>query len=127
MKNKIAFLFLRVSLGMVFLMFGIGKFRNDIWAETIRGMDFFLKLPWDVSISVFLIGVLEVLTGTALIVGAFTRFFSVAAAVQLLGILILLKFGEIRDIALLGAAIYMILVRDESFGVDWLRKGRAGG
>lgn len=33
MKNKLAFLIIRVSLGIVFLIFGIGKFKNDIWAE----------------------------------------------------------------------------------------------
>ncbi len=56
MKNKLAFLAMRVTLGIVFLIFGIGKFRHDIWAETIKGMDFFLKLPWNVNISVVVIG-----------------------------------------------------------------------
>ena len=100
------------------MVFGIGKFRGDIWAETIKGMDFFLKLPWNVSISVYLIGALEVLTGVALIIGLFTRFFAALAAVQLIGIIILLKFQETRDIGLLGMAIYMVIVNDESFGID---------
>jgi len=56
MKNNFVSLIMRISLGTVFLMFGIGKFRNDIWAETIKGMDFFLKLPWNVNISVVVIG-----------------------------------------------------------------------
>lgn len=118
---------MRVSLGVVFLLFGIGKFRNDIWAETIKGMDFFLQLPWDVHISVFLIGIMEVLTGTALILGLFTRFFSAVAAVQLIAILILLKFEEVRDIGLLGMALYLISVENESFGIDWLMQKKKAG
>lgn len=120
MKNKIVFLFMRVSLGLVFLIFGIGKFRNDIWAETIKTMDFFTRLPWDVNISVALIGITEILTGVALIIGLFARFFAAAAAAQLIGILILLKFQETRDIGLLGMAIYMTIVNDDFFAIGRL-------
>jgi uncharacterized membrane protein YphA (DoxX/SURF4 family) len=124
MKNKLAFLAMRVALGIVFLIFGIGKFKNDLWAETIRTMDFFLRLPWDVNISLAFIGIAEMLTGAALIIGLSTRFFAAVAAAQLIGILILLKFQETRDIGLLGMAVYMIFVRDESFSVDYLWKKR---
>ncbi len=117
MKNKIAFLILRLTLGIVFLIFGIGKFANDGWAQTIRSMDFFLKLPWDVDLSVFLIGIMEVSTGIALITGLFTRFFALLAALQLCMILILLKFEEIRDIGLLGAAIFTAIVSDDFFSL----------
>jgi uncharacterized membrane protein YphA (DoxX/SURF4 family) len=127
MKNKFMFLIMRVSLGVVFLLFGIGKFRNDLWAETIRTMDFFTKLPWSVNISVVLVGIMEILTGGALIIGIFTRFFAAAAAFQLIAILILLRFEEIRDIGLLGMAICMAIVKEDSFGVDWSLKKRRGG
>lgn len=127
MKNKFAFFVMRFSLGLVFLFFGIGKLYNDIWAETIRGMDFFIKLPWDINISVVVIGIAEILTGLALIIGLFTRFFAIVAATQLIGILVLLKFGEVRDIGLLGMAIYMMIVNDDTFTIDWLwRKIRGG-
>ena len=122
MKNSFAFLAMRVTLGVVFLIFGIGKFRNDIWADTIRNMDFFLRLPWDVNTSLVFIGITEILTGAALIIGLFTRLFAALSVAQLMGILILLKFGEIRDIGLLGAALYMAFTENESFGVDWLWK-----
>lgn len=119
---------MRVGLGIVFFTFGIGKFSNDIWVETIRNMDFFIRLPWNVNISVALVGITEVLTGAALIIGLFTRFFAFAATAQLIGILILLKFGETRDIGLLGMALYMALIKEDSFGVDWLwKKVRKGG
>ena len=118
MKNKTAFLILRLTLGIVFLIFGIGKFTNDGWAQTIRSMDFFLNLPWDVNLSVFLIGIAEVSTGTALIIGLFTRFFALLAALQLCAILILLKFEEARDIGLLGAAIFMAVAPDDFLSLN---------
>ncbi len=127
MKNKLAFLAMRVALGIVFLIFGIGKFKNDLWAETIKTMDFFLRLPWDVNISVALVGITEILTGAALIIGLFTRFFAAVAAAQLIGILILLKFQETRDIGLLGMAIYMVMVDNSVFAIDRLwRKNKRG-
>ena len=127
MKNKLAFLAMRATLGIVFLIFGIGKFRNDIWVETIRSMDFFIRLPWNVNISVALIGITEILTGTALIIGLFTRFFAAVAAAQLMGILVLLKFQETRDVGLLGMAIYMTVMANDTFAIDWLwRKNKRG-
>lgn len=117
MKNRFAFLILRLSLGLVFLIFGIGKFRNDAWAQTIRNMDFFLRLPWDIGVSVFLIGLTETVTGLALITGLLTRFFAVMAALQLSAILVLLNFQETRDIGLLGAAIYIAVVNDCFFSI----------
>jgi len=122
MKRKIAFTILRVTLGAVFLLFGIGKFRNDVWAEAIRHMELFIRLPWDVNISVALIGLSEVITGLFLILGLFARFFAGLASIQLIAILILLNFEESRDIGLLGAAIYMALIEENSFGIDNIRK-----
>jgi len=118
MKNKTAFLIMRTSIGIVFLLFGIGKLRNDVWAETIKTMDFFLKLPWGVNLSVLVIGIVEMATGVSLIIGLFTRFFASLAALQLLGIVILLKFEEIRDIGLLGAVVYMAFAKNDALSVD---------
>ena len=118
MKNKIAFTILRVGLGVVFLIFGIGKFQGDIWAETIKGMEIFQSLPWSVDITVLLIGASEVATGTFLILGIFTRLFAAVASLQLITILFLLQFQEIRDIGLLAAAVYMALARNKSIELD---------
>ena len=125
-KKNIAFLILRISLGVVFLLFGIGKFQNDIWAQTIKTMEFFVKLPWDVNISVILIGTMETITGLALITGLFTRFFAGLAALQLICILILLKFEETRDIGLLGAAIYITIDKNNPFSLDSLLRNKRG-
>jgi len=127
MRDKIAFCVLRVGLGIVFLLFGIVKLRNDPWAETIKNMDFFLRLPWDVNLSVFLIGLSETLTGIALIIGLFTRFFSGLACAQLMGILILLRFQETRDIGLLGATIYLMIVKSDFFSIDGVLAKQKGG
>ncbi|UCC95616.1 MAG: DoxX family protein [Candidatus Omnitrophota bacterium] len=122
MKKKIAFFILRVGLGVVFLIFGIGKLQGDIWAQTMSTMDFFKNLPWDVNISIYGVGILEILTGIFLIIGLFVRIAASVAALQLIGILILLQFQEIRDIGLLGAAVFLSVRRDDSFGIGWVIK-----
>ena len=113
---------MRLSLGVVFLIFGIGKFQNDIWAHTIRNMEFFQRLPWSLDLTVRLIGITETMTGIGLIAGFFTRFFAALAAIQLMAILILLKFEETRDIGLLGAAIYLSLAGSDTWGLGNLCK-----
>jgi uncharacterized membrane protein YphA (DoxX/SURF4 family) len=124
MKQKIAFLLLRISLGAIFLIFGIGKFRGDLWAQTMQGMDFFQNLPWAVGISIVLVGALEVTTGAFLILGLLRRWASAMAAIQLTGILWFLNFQEIRDIGLLAIALYLVLTCEGSWGIDWLMKHR---
>jgi uncharacterized membrane protein YphA (DoxX/SURF4 family) len=124
MKQKIAFLLLRISLGVIFLIFGIGKFRGDLWAQTMQGMDFFQNLPWSVGISIVLVGALEVITGAFLILGLLRRWASVIAAIQLTGILWLLNFQEIRDIGLLAIALYLALTCEGAWGIDWAMKHR---
>jgi len=118
-KEKIGLLLLRISLGVVFLIFGVGKFRGDIWVRTIESMDLFKRLPFSVDIAVFATGVLEVATGCGLILGLFRRWFSVLAALQLTAILFLLQFQEVRDLGLLGAAVYMALIKRDSWGIDY--------
>ncbi len=101
-------LILRVGLGIVFLIFGIGKFLGDEWADTMRSMGFFSYLPWSVDKSIILAGIFETLTGIWLISGKFVRIFSALAALQLVTIMILLSFQgikEVRDIGLLCMAI----------------------
>jgi cytochrome c oxidase subunit 2 len=121
--HRVAFLVMRISLGLVFLLFGIGKLNNDIWAQTIMAMDVFHRLPWDVSYTVVLIGIFEIVTGICLMIGLFTRIFAAFAALQLGMILVLLKFQETRDIGLLGAAFFMAFVNHDSWGVDqYIRK-----
>ncbi|MGE5280415.1 MAG: DoxX family protein [Deltaproteobacteria bacterium] len=111
-QNRWLFLIPRVSLGVVFLIFGIGKFRDDLWAQTIRSMDFFGHLPWPVQVSVVAIGILETVTGALLVLGCLTRVAAGLAAMELCGILFLLNFQEVRDIGLLGMAVYLACLTD---------------
>jgi uncharacterized membrane protein YphA (DoxX/SURF4 family) len=111
-----------VSLGIVFLRFGLGKLQHDYWARTIMMMDIFKLLPWDVSVTVQIIGLVEVITGIALISGFFTRLFAGIAGLMLMGILVLLNFSEIRDIALFTQALFLVMTKDEAYGICSLFK-----
>lgn len=124
MKNKVAVLILRISLGAVFLVFGIGKFQNDIWAQTIRNMTVFELLPWSTDVTVIVVGVIELITAAGLILGFFTRWFAALAALQLAAIMVLLNFQQIRDIGLLGTAIYLTLSGNDWGGIIQLIRNR---
>jgi len=96
---------------LVFLIFGIGKFRGDEWADTMRSMEFFARLPWKVEVSIILAGISETIVGLGLLSGRFVRIFAGLAALQLIAILILLYFSgiyEVRDIGLLFMALALI-------------------
>lgn len=122
MLKKSLLLILRVSLGIVFLRFGLCKLQHDYWARTIMMMDIFKLLPWDVSVTVQIIGLVEVITGIALISGFFTRLFAGIAGLMLMGILVLLNFSEIRDIALFTQALFLVMTKDEAYGICSLFK-----
>ncbi|MDP8266392.1 MAG: DoxX family protein [Candidatus Aceula meridiana] len=107
MKNKIAFIILRASLGIVFLIFGIGKFTGDYWARSMEAMPVVQAMPWPAQYSVWGLGAVETLTALLLISGLWLRPAAIAAALQLAAILIALQFQEIRDIALLGVAVFL--------------------
>jgi uncharacterized membrane protein YphA (DoxX/SURF4 family) len=120
MRNRIALLLLRGSLGVVFLLFGIGKLNNDLWAQTMRSMDSFKGLPWDIQASIIIVGVIEIITGAFLILGFYTRYIAGVAAVLLIAIVWLLQFQELRDWGLLGIALYLTLIKEQTWGIDWL-------
>ena len=108
MKN-ISSVFLRFGLGIVFLLFGIGKFMNDVWAVTIRNISFY-KFLGGSDLVIYLIGALEVIIALALIFNFKVKLFSGIASLELISILIMLNFGEIRDIGLLGASLALFFM-----------------
>ena len=125
--NPLSFLILRLGLGVVFLVFGIGKFQADQWVQTIHSMEFFSHLPWSVDTSVVLIGVFEIFTGLALILGFFCRFFALIASCQLVLILVFLSiYGiqEIRDIGLLAGTLVLFLTKEDFLSLDAFFKSR---
>lgn len=126
MKNP-PLIFLRFGLGITFLIFGIGKFMNDIWAKTITSMDFYKFLGGGMWI-VYLIGAVEVLIALALILNFRVKLFAAIASLELITILILLKFSETRDIGLLGASLaLMFMTKDRNVEKDLKRESLARG
>ncbi len=126
MRERVGLTLLRVSMGVVFLIFGVGKFQGDVWAQTIESMEIFQRLPWPTGLTVKMIGTAECLIGGLWILGLWRRWVSVAAALQLLTILFLLQFQEVRDIGLLGAAVYLALVSGDSYGLETLGRNSRG-
>lgn len=118
---------LRLGLGIVFLAFGIGKFKGDEWVDTMRSMGIFSYLPWSVDTSVILAGILELLVGLGLVLGLFTRFFSLLASLEMVSILILLfiyGIHEIRDIGLLAGTVCLIFNDADFISLDHFLKKR---
>lgn len=120
-------LLMRLGLGVVFLFFGIGKFRNDEWALMMHSMDFFQTLPWKVEVSILISGILEVATGACLLAGFYLRLAALLAACQLSAILVLLGYQEIfeiRDIGLLAMAISIAVSPRTGWRLDsWVVHG----
>ena len=100
---------LRLGLGIVFLIFGIGKLRQDIWFATMKSMHMFSMFGSQINYFIYFVGIVEIVIGISLVMGLFTRFFALLAALELVSILILASFWKIRDIALLAAAISLII------------------
>ena len=118
MKKPVSSFILRIGLGLIFLFFGIGKFQNDIWAETMKNMPIFSLIPLNINTIVTIDGVIEVLTGIFLILGIFTRMTALIASLQLAAILFLLKFEETRDIGLLAMAISLTITGSNFLSID---------
>lgn len=104
-----------MSLGVVFLWFGLDKFINPgfwtMWVPGIvhEGLDKLLQVDVFPSL-LYLIGVYELVTGVALVLGLLVRYVAGTAAV-FLGLIIVTSGVSpvVRDIGLLGIAIYLAL------------------
>ena len=105
MRTSFPYHLLRISLAVVFLFFGIGKFQNDIWADTMRNMPIFHIFGTSPDLWIYAVGVIELIIAASFIFNRYTQFFAGFASLELLSILFLLHFGETRDIGLLGATL----------------------
>ena len=111
---------LRATLGAVFLLFGIDKFRHpDRWVYWVP--------QWvgdyiDPSTFIFLGGIFETLIAVLLISGLFTRLAALASALFFISVLVFIGADDTttRDIGLLGEALALIL----SGGGKWSLDGR---
>jgi thiosulfate dehydrogenase (quinone) large subunit len=80
----IAYLLLRLTLGVVFLFYGIGKLRMGLGVFNQRLVDRFeasLLSAWSVSAFAWVLPFVEVVVGALLVLGLFTRWALVAAGV----------------------------------------------
>lgn len=109
---------LRISLGILFLFFGIDKLINPNswigwvprWIWGVMDIDFFILSQ----------GILEALIGALLVGGLFTRIVAAIASILMLLIIVSIGFNDIaiRDIGLLGASLSLILLGGGELSVD---------
>ena len=113
-------LILRIGLAFVFFYFGIDKFIHlEANAAIIRSFAF---VPVNATIFTIFNGVLEVMVGTFLVLGLFSRITAGIASVMLTSIILVFWFKQHiflqRDIGLLAIALFLLLNGGGRFGFD---------
>lgn len=116
---------LRFGLGSVFLYFGIYEklYKPDITRQIIDGLN--INIPISLGLFIFLFGVLELVVGSFLVLGFYTRITALIASVMILGII--LQFGYLnvpRDPALLAIALSLVITGSKKFSIDRLMDKR---
>ncbi|MFH1846315.1 MAG: DoxX family membrane protein [Candidatus Omnitrophota bacterium] len=117
MRNKMGILLLRISLGALFIVFGIGIFQCDSTALAIRNILTYCYLPWSLDLTVKIIGILEIIIGFFLITGAFVKIVALFGVVLLITVFILSGFRELRDIVLISAGIAIFISNADPFNL----------
>jgi putative oxidoreductase len=134
MRTAKAIVLIRLLVGWVFLSEGVQKF---LFPDTL-GVGRFVKIgiPWPQVMAPF-VGTVEILCGTLVLVGLFTRF----AAIPLLGVISVALYStkivtfsklgfwvtlhEARtDVSMLLALIFLMLVGGGSWSLDAARHSR---
>jgi putative oxidoreductase len=129
-----AVLLIRILVGWVFLSEGIQKF---LFPDAL-GVGRFVKIgmPWPQVMAPF-VGVVEIVCGTLVLVGLFTRF----VAIPLLGVITValystkvVTFSKLgfwgtlhdarTDVSMLLALIFLVLVGGGSWSLDAVRRSR---
>jgi uncharacterized membrane protein YphA (DoxX/SURF4 family) len=120
--QRYAQLSLRLGVGVVFLIFGLDKFRSEqaqfaSWADWVPGW-FSLLIGGQVKAFIYVLGIFEVLVGLAFLTGYLLFWAALLSSVFLLATVLLstsgLFFGKIdqstiRDIGLLGGTLSLML------------------
>ena len=104
----------RHGLGIIFLFFGIDKFLiHEFYVSWFTATErLTVILPFhDISLSIYMIGVIELLLAALLFVGIGVRWVSVASSVWLIAILFIAGYPSSfpQDIGLLGISVMLIL------------------
>jgi uncharacterized membrane protein YphA (DoxX/SURF4 family) len=120
--QRFAQLSLRLGVGVVFLSFGLDKFRSEqaqfaSWADWVPGW-FSMLIGGRVKGFIYVLGVIEVLVGLAFLTGYLLFWAALLSSVFLLATVLLSTSGlalgkidqsTIRDIGLLGGTLSLML------------------
>lgn len=119
-KQIISILSLRIALGIIFLISGIGKLFLGM-APPLDKILFFIPL----NVSAYLLGLLEFIVGVLLLLGLLTRIAAWISAALLVIFLIsgaalgiFAQAGLLKDVGLLAAAVCLALFGHGCWGLD---------
>ncbi|MEK6867393.1 MAG: DoxX family membrane protein [Nanoarchaeota archaeon] len=116
---------LRTGVAVVFLIFGIDKFFHvNAWLAYIPpwAAQF---IPMDLTLFMYIQGIIEVLLGFLLLIGFWSRTVSFICALHLAGIIVAVGYNEIsvRDFGLFMATLALSLREQMKWSVDgWMKK-----
>ncbi|OAT80604.1 oxidoreductase [Bacillus sp. MKU004] len=122
--QQLGALILRIALGLTFFVHGFVKFQGGI--ENTAGFFESLGLP---GFAAYVVALIELIGGVAMILGFGTRVTAVLFAFIMLGAIAKVKLaggflgngqgaGYELDFALLAMSVYFILVKTASFSLD---------
>ncbi|RDW17276.1 DoxX family protein [Oceanobacillus chungangensis] len=123
-KNEIGKAILRVVLGLTFFIHGLSKFQGGI-SNTVGFFDS-IGIPGFLA---YVIGIIEVIGGIALVLGIGTRIIAILFALIMVGAIITAKFsagflgngqmaGYELELALLAMSIYFVLANKSVLSLD---------
>ncbi|WP_126424970.1 DoxX family protein [Brevibacillus marinus] len=123
-KEQIAATIIRVVLGIIFFAHGFDKVSNGL--ANIAGWFASIGLP---GVLAYLVAIIELVGGLALIIGLGTRYVAVLTAIIMVGAIGKVKLangllggsqgaGFELDLALLAMSVYLILHDRSAFAVD---------
>ncbi len=119
-KNPASALFvLRLGLAFVFIWFGITQLQHPLqWISFLPG--WVASLPVSATSFVLLNGLFEIVAGTLLAIGAWTRLAALLLSIHLFGIALSMGYNAIaiRDIGLAIAALAIAVGGAGQFSLD---------
>ena len=123
-KNEVGIVILRVVLGLIFFVHGLSKFQGGI-TNTVGFFDS-IGIP---GFMAYVIALIELIGGIALILGIGTQIVSVLFAVIMLGAIFTVKLpagllgngqmaGYELELSLLAVSIYFVFANKSAFSLD---------
>ncbi|MCJ8008151.1 DoxX family protein [Lederbergia wuyishanensis] len=124
-NNEFGKVVLRLALGIIFFIHGLAKFQGGI-TNTVGFFDS-IGIPGFLA---YVVALIELIGGAALILGLGTRLVSILLAVIMLGAIFTVKFsvgflgnremaGYELDLILLAASIYFVLAKQSELSLDY--------